>query len=112
MISTRDPDPLPDGTMSEVDSSEDGDGKSKKKGRRAGFPSMKGSELLAIFRREPLHYSVRGTAGGGSHRVLRSDRGYPQIRFSWHDRDDLGPVAVKKMLMKTGLTEEEALALL
>ena len=73
---------------------------------------MKGAELLAVFRRLPLHYSVHGKGGGGSHRVLQSDRGYPDVRFSWHDQDDLGPVAVKKMLMKTGLTEEEALALL
>ncbi|MHB8488852.1 MAG: type II toxin-antitoxin system HicA family toxin [Candidatus Dormibacteria bacterium] len=86
--------------------------KPKKKGKGAGFPSMKGAELLAIFRRLPLHYAVHVKGGGGSHRVLKSDHGYPDVPFSWHDQDDLGPTAVKKMLKKTGLTEEECLDLL
>jgi predicted RNA binding protein YcfA (HicA-like mRNA interferase family) len=74
------------------------------------FPSLKAKRLLAILRREPLQYRVARSRG--SHRTLRSSAGYPELRFSFHDRATLAPGVVRKILTQdVGLTEREALDL-
>jgi predicted RNA binding protein YcfA (HicA-like mRNA interferase family) len=77
----------------------------------AVFPSVKARRLLAVLQRAPLEYEV--VSQRGSHRVLESRAGYPRLRFSFHDRVELGPTIVRKILVgDVGLSEEEALALL
>jgi len=77
----------------------------------AMFPSLKARQLLAILRRKPLSY--RAVRRVGSHRTLQSLSGYPQIRFSFHDRATIPPGVVRKILTQdVGLTEREALDLL
>lgn len=74
------------------------------------FPSMKARALLALLQREPLAYRVIRCAG--SHRVLRSVHGYPQLTLSFHEGVSVGGTMVRKILMRDiGLTEAEALAL-
>jgi len=41
----------------------------------------------------------------GSHRTLRRE-GWPQYRFAYHDRQELGPVALSEMAKHTGLRPE------
>lgn len=75
------------------------------------FPSIKARRLLAVLMREPLCYEVDRREG--SHRTLKSARGYPELRFSFHDRVSLAPGMVRKILIKdVGLSEDEALKLL
>jgi predicted RNA binding protein YcfA (HicA-like mRNA interferase family) len=74
------------------------------------FPSMKARRLLAILMREPLNYRI--VRQRGSHRTLRAS-GRPQILFAWHDRMELKPREVRKVLMnQVGLAETNALDLL
>jgi predicted RNA binding protein YcfA (HicA-like mRNA interferase family) len=81
----------------------------KKKSR--DFPSMRGSALMRVLRRSPLLYRV--TRQVGSHRWLRSSRGYPPVLFSWHDQAEIPGWTVKKVLVdQVGLSEEDALSLL
>lgn len=74
------------------------------------FPSMKARRLLAILMREPLDYRiVRQT---GSHRWLAAP-GRPSLPFAFHDRRELRPREVRKVLMKdVGLAEADARDLL
>lgn len=75
------------------------------------FPSLKAKRLLAVLRREPLRYVVARQRG--SHRHLQSERGYPDLMFSFHDGATVPPGAVRKILTRdVGLTEQDALALL
>jgi predicted RNA binding protein YcfA (HicA-like mRNA interferase family) len=75
------------------------------------FPSLKAKQMLGILRREPLAYSIARQKG--SHRVLWSRNGYPQVRFWAHDGATLPPGAVREILLKkVGLTEEQAAKLL
>lgn len=56
---------------------------------------------------EPFNYEIERQRG--SHRILKSTAGHPQLTFSFHDGQTLGPGMVKKVLMKDlGLTEDEA----
>jgi len=74
------------------------------------LPSMKARALLALLQREPLAYRVVRCAG--SHRVLRSAHGYPQLVLSFHERVSVGGTMVRKILVRdVGLAEAEALAL-
>lgn len=74
------------------------------------FPTLKASRLLAVLCREPLNYTVKRQRG--SHRKLTSPE-YPPLVFSFHDRVEVGPAMVRKILVKdVGLTETEALDLL
>lgn len=67
--------------------------------------------MLAVLCREPLNYEV--VRQSGSHRTLRSEAGYPELRFSFHDRATLAPGVVRKILTKdVGLGQDEALRLL
>jgi predicted RNA binding protein YcfA (HicA-like mRNA interferase family) len=74
------------------------------------FPSMKARDLLAVLMREPLNYELARQRG--SHRRLKAaDR--PSITFAFHDRVELGPTVVRKILCKdAGLESDEALKLL
>jgi predicted RNA binding protein YcfA (HicA-like mRNA interferase family) len=74
------------------------------------FPSLKARRLLAILMREPLNYRVvRRT---GSQRTLRAP-GRPQVLFAWHDRAEVTPRDVRKVLVKDiGLAEADARDLL
>jgi predicted RNA binding protein YcfA (HicA-like mRNA interferase family) len=74
------------------------------------FPSMKARRLLPILMREPLNYRVvRQT---GSHRTLRAS-GRPPFIFAFHDRMELKPREVRKVLVKdVGLAEDDARDLL
>lgn len=74
------------------------------------FPSLKARKLLAILCRQPLNYhEVRRS---GSHRHLESPD-YPNLDFSWHDKQTLPGGLVRRILTKrVGLTDEEARKLL
>jgi len=41
----------------------------------------------------------------GSHRTLRRD-GWPQYRFAYHDKEELGPVILAEIAKRTGLRPE------
>jgi predicted RNA binding protein YcfA (HicA-like mRNA interferase family) len=42
----------------------------------------------------------------GFHRTLRRE-GWPQYRFAYHDKEELGPVALAEMAKHTGLRPED-----
>lgn len=42
----------------------------------------------------------------GSHRVL-SRPGWPDVVFAFHDGEELGPVALRRLAQHTGLTPED-----
>jgi predicted RNA binding protein YcfA (HicA-like mRNA interferase family) len=71
---------------------------------------MRGRELLRVLNREPLNYDV--IRQRGSHRKLESANGYPPLVFSFHDRQEIPPRVVRKILVQdVGLAEHEALRL-
>jgi len=71
---------------------------------------MKAARLLAILQRKPLRYRI--VRQKGSHRLLNAD-GYPPITFSHHDRVELGPTMVRKILCdQVGLDHDAAQRLL
>jgi predicted RNA binding protein YcfA (HicA-like mRNA interferase family) len=71
---------------------------------------MKARDLLAVLMREPLNYEIARQRG--SHRRLKAS-GRPPLTFAFHDRVELGPAAVRKILCKDiGLEPDEALKLL
>jgi predicted RNA binding protein YcfA (HicA-like mRNA interferase family) len=75
------------------------------------FPSLKARQLLAVLSRSPLNYAVARQKG--SHRLLKSESGYPDLRFSFHDGQTLAPGLVRKILVDdVGLAEDEAAGLL
>lgn len=72
---------------------------------------MKAKRFLRVLKRKPLEYRV--VRQDGSHRVLQSPNGFPELRFSFHDRVELGPTMIRKILVNdVGLTEDEATKLL
>jgi predicted RNA binding protein YcfA (HicA-like mRNA interferase family) len=74
------------------------------------FPSMRARELLAVLMREPLSYEI--VRQRGSHRRLKGP-GRPPITFAFHDRAEVAPGLVRKILCRdVGLGEDEALRLL
>jgi predicted RNA binding protein YcfA (HicA-like mRNA interferase family) len=42
----------------------------------------------------------------GSHRTLRRE-GWPQYRFAFHDKEELGPVVLAEIARHTGLRPED-----
>jgi predicted RNA binding protein YcfA (HicA-like mRNA interferase family) len=63
--------------------------------------------MLNVLMGSALQYEVNRQRG--SHRKLVSRAGYPALTFSAHDRETLGPVLVRKILMgDVGLSEEKA----
>jgi predicted RNA binding protein YcfA (HicA-like mRNA interferase family) len=76
----------------------------------AGFPSLKARRLLRVLTSKPLGYRV--VRQSGSHRRLEVE-GRPPITFSFHDRQTIRPVTVKRILCdQVGLDRDEALRLL
>ena len=74
------------------------------------FPSMKAKRLLWVLMREPLNYRI--VRQRGSHRTLKAP-GRPTVTFAYHDRKEVRPRDVRKMLVnQVGLEEAEALDLL
>jgi hypothetical protein len=77
----------------------------------ARFPSMRWPELRRVLERNPLRYSVAQQTS--SHMKLTSAAGYPDLRLAFHDRAEVAPGLVRKVLVRdVGLSEDEALALL
>jgi predicted RNA binding protein YcfA (HicA-like mRNA interferase family) len=75
------------------------------------FPSLRWPQLRRVLSREPLLYAVERQSG--SHITLKSDAGYPELHLAFHDRAELPPGLVRKILCRdVGLTESEALTLL
>lgn len=71
------------------------------------FPALKAQQLLAVLCREPLAYEI--VRQRGSHRRLRSRRGFPDLGFSYHDGATIPPGVVRKVLVvDVGLREDEA----
>ena len=69
-----------------------------------GFPALKPKEVLKILRR--LGYVQ--VAQEGSHRKLDAP-GRARITFAFHDRREVPPAALRRMLVKNaGLTADEA----
>lgn len=71
---------------------------------------MKASRLLRVLTSEPLGYvEVRRS---GSHRRLTAS-GRPPLTWAYHDRRELAPTEVRRVLVnQVGLAEDEALRLL
>jgi predicted RNA binding protein YcfA (HicA-like mRNA interferase family) len=71
---------------------------------------MKGRELLRHLARKPLSYvEDPDRSRKGSHRTLVSPI-FGEVILAFHDRDDIAPGVVRKVLVKdVGLTEEDAL---
>ena len=79
--------------------------------RRVDFPSLKARKFLRVLRRQPFQYRVSRQTG--SHRVLSSPNGYPDLYFAYHDGATVPPGVVRKYLVDViGLTEQEAIDLL
>ncbi|AXG14518.1 type II toxin-antitoxin system HicA family toxin [Intrasporangium calvum] len=75
------------------------------------FPSMRGRGLLAVLQRSPLSYAI--VRQRGSHRHMRSEAGYPDLLFSFHDQQEIRPRVVRDILTKdVGLSEDQALEVL
>jgi predicted RNA binding protein YcfA (HicA-like mRNA interferase family) len=71
------------------------------------FKSLKAKQLLKVLRRKPLCYRVVDQTG--SHRKLESTNGYPPIDFVFHDKVEIPPGLVRRVLCQyVGLTEAEA----
>lgn len=67
---------------------------------------MKGAALLRILEGPPLNYTVERATG--SHRKLVA-AGRPPLFFAFHDRADVPPGLVRKILVKdVGLSVDEA----
>lgn len=70
---------------------------------------MKARRMRTLLARE-FGYEVPASArAGGSHRKLVA-AGRPTLTFAFHDGDELGPVMVRRILIRdVGLTLQEAL---
>jgi predicted RNA binding protein YcfA (HicA-like mRNA interferase family) len=76
------------------------------------FPSLKARELRRVLEREPLGYTAE-TSSGGSHTLLTSENGFPDLRWAFHDRQTISPGLVRTILVKqVGMSAEEAVGLL
>ena len=78
----------------------------------AQFPSLKARELRRVLARAPLSYQAKRSTGG-SHTVLKSATGHPDLLWSFHDGHTLAPGLVRKILVRdVGLSEQQARDLL
>ena len=66
------------------------------------WPATKAQRVLAALQR--IGWRIVRTSG--SHRTLRRD-GWLQYRFAYHDKEELGPVALLEMAKHTGLRRED-----
>jgi predicted RNA binding protein YcfA (HicA-like mRNA interferase family) len=72
---------------------------------------MRWPHLKRVLERRPLLYEVYRQTG--SHVTMRSAAGYPDLHLAFHDRAELPPGLVRKILCTdVGLNQEDALALL
>lgn len=77
----------------------------------ADFPSMRWPELRRVLLRAPLSYEAQRSAG--SHQTFKSSADYPDLHLAFHDRQEIPPGLVRKILCRdVGLPEDEALGLL
>jgi predicted RNA binding protein YcfA (HicA-like mRNA interferase family) len=66
------------------------------------WPATKARRALAALQR----IGWRIVRISGSHRTLRRE-GWPQYRFAYHDKEELGPVALSELAKHTGLRPED-----
>jgi predicted RNA binding protein YcfA (HicA-like mRNA interferase family) len=66
------------------------------------WPATKARRVLAALQR--IGWTVVRTSG--SHRTLRRE-GWPQYRFAFHDKEELGPVILSEIAKHTGLRAED-----
>ncbi|GMU51044.1 MAG: hypothetical protein AMXMBFR33_01900 [Candidatus Xenobia bacterium] len=72
---------------------------------------MRGRSFLAVLERAPLCYEVERQKG--SHMLMKSAAGYPDLLFAFHGNANIPGGLVKRILVgHIGLSEEEALGLL
>ena len=75
------------------------------------FPSMKWPKFRRVLERKPLLYEAARQTG--SHTVFKSRAGYPDLYLAFHDKAELPPGLIRKILCRdVRLSEEQALALL
>jgi predicted RNA binding protein YcfA (HicA-like mRNA interferase family) len=72
------------------------------KSAKSSWPSAKAPKVLAAL----LRVGWRIKRQRGSHRTLER-RGWPDYVFAYHDRAELGQVALAKLGKKTGLNPED-----
>jgi predicted RNA binding protein YcfA (HicA-like mRNA interferase family) len=68
----------------------------------SAWPATKARRALAALQR--IGWRIVRTSG--SHRTLPRE-GWPQYRFGYHDKEELGPVALSEMAKHTGLRPED-----
>jgi predicted RNA binding protein YcfA (HicA-like mRNA interferase family) len=68
----------------------------------SAWPAAKARRVLGALER--IGWRVVRTSG--SHRTLRSDD-WPQYRFAYHDKEELGPVILSEIAKHTGLRPED-----
>jgi predicted RNA binding protein YcfA (HicA-like mRNA interferase family) len=66
------------------------------------WPATKARRVLAALQR--LGWRVVRTTG--SHRTLRRE-GWPQYRFAFHDKEELGPFILSEIARHTGLRPDD-----
>jgi len=64
------------------------------------WPSSKGSRVLAALLR--IGWSVKRQSGT-SHKILQRT-GWPDVVFSFHDQEEIGPRMLARIAKRTGLT--------
>lgn len=62
------------------------------------WPAAKARRVIAALER----IGWRIVRQSGYHRTLRRE-GWPQYRFAFHDKDELGPVILSEIAKRTGL---------
>lgn len=73
------------------------------------YPSMKVKRFRRLLGRAFGYERVKGR-GKGSHTILRSNRGYPDLVDGFHDGVEIPPHRVKRILIDdVGLTNQQAL---
>ena len=71
------------------------------------WPAAKSRRVLAALQR--IGWVVIRTSG--SHKTLRRE-GWPQYRFAYHDKEELGPVILAEIAKHTGLRPSDLLGVL
>jgi len=69
----------------------------------ANWPSTKSKQVLAALLR--TGWAIKRQSGT-SHRILERP-GWADVLFAYHDKATLGPVALRILAKKTGLTPED-----
>ena len=69
----------------------------------SSWPSTKAGRVFRALLR--IGWKVKA-AKSGSHIQLERD-GWPNLTWAFHDRDELGPMMLKKIAKRTGLTPND-----